>query len=192
MALEDIFRALDEQAEDECAALLEAANVQARSIAADAADEAEAIRNGCLLSAQASGQEDSARRINVVRLDAQKRMGSVKEEMVTKVFDSSREKLADVRRADGYPQLFRALLEEAVADMSEPPEVLVDPADEELARKTLADIGAQGPVRPEISTMGGVVVSYANGRIVRRNTIEDRLEKAIPYIKSDVAEILFS
>ncbi|MCL4554923.1 MAG: V-type ATP synthase subunit E family protein [Actinobacteria bacterium] len=192
MALEDIFRALDEQAEDECAALLEAARVQASSIAADAADEAEAIRNGCLLSAQTSGQEDSARRVNVVRLDAQKRMGSVKEEIVTRVFSSSREKLSEIRRADGYPELFRALLEEAVTDMSEPPEVLVDPADEELALKTLADIGAQGSVRAEISTMGGVVVSYADGRIVRRNTIEDRLEKAIPYIKSDVAEILFS
>jgi vacuolar-type H+-ATPase subunit E/Vma4 len=70
--------------------------------------------------------------------------------------------------------------------------VLVDPADEELARRVLADTGVDAEVRGELSTSGGVAVLTGNGRIMRRNTLEDRLDKVRHSIQSEVAEILFS
>ncbi len=44
MAIEDIFRALEEQADAECKEVLDNAKVQADAILAEAREEAEAIR----------------------------------------------------------------------------------------------------------------------------------------------------
>lgn len=192
MALEDIFRALDEQADADCCALLEAAQAQASSISSEAVEVATTICANCVEGARSAGEEDASRKLNAARLEAQKRVASAKEDAVVSVFEASKSKLAALRGSSDYPLLFRALLDEAISGLNGTPVVLVDPLDETLAISALRDLGVTGEVRPEISTMGGVIVSYSEGRIIRRNTLEDRLQKAIPFVKSEVAEILFS
>ncbi len=192
MALEDIFRALDEQADSDCEALLEAARCQAASITEEATEAGNTICSSCVAVAQSAGRDDAARKLNAARLEVQKRLASAKEEAVGDVFDAARVKLATVRQSQDYPALFRSLLDEALAALDGVPVVLVDPADTSLAVQALAELKVEGEVRAEISTMGGVVVSYSDGRIMRRNTLEDRLDKAVPLVKADIAEILFS
>lgn len=192
MALEDIFRALDEQADKEVEDILATARAQAEAIQADAEEQAAGICSSCIEHTESAMQRKAAKQTNAARLEGKKRVASVKEAAVMNAFDRAAERLASLRGGDTYPAVFKSLVSEAFAGVSGDMVLLIDPADEALARQTLRELGIDVEVRPELSTSGGVAVLTGNGRIMRRNTLEDRLEKVRHSIQSDVAEILFS
>jgi vacuolar-type H+-ATPase subunit E/Vma4 len=192
MALEDIFRALDEQADKEVEDILATARAQAEAIEADAEEQAAGICSACVEHTETAMQRKAAKQTNAARLEGKKKVASVKEAAVSDAFDKAAERLASLRTSDTYATVFKSLVSEAMAGVSGDVALLVDPADEALARQTLGELGIDAEVRPELSTSGGVAVLTGNGRIMRRNTLEDRLEKVRHSIQSDVAEILFS
>jgi vacuolar-type H+-ATPase subunit E/Vma4 len=191
MALEDIFRALEEQAQLECDQILESARDQAGAILEDATEEAEAIRKSRIEESERSVRSRAARTMNTTRMDGKKRVSAVKEQAVSSTFDKALDALSSMRASAEYPAAFKALFDEAVAGLEGDLDVLVDPADEQLAAKTLADSGIKATLRPELSTAGGLIVSTNGGRIMRRNTLESRLQKVGLIAQAEVAEILF-
>ncbi|MDZ4064990.1 MAG: V-type ATP synthase subunit E, partial [Coriobacteriia bacterium] len=126
------------------------------------------------------------------KLESKKRVAAVKQRAVADAFKTALDELGNVRSSGKYPAIFRALVEEAVAGVEGEIEALVDPADVEIARSTFSALGTQAVIKPEVKSSGGLIVRTQNGRIMRRNAFEDRLEKVEPSIQSDVAEILFS
>lgn len=192
MALEDIFRALDEQADKECDDILATARAQAEAIKADAEEQAAGICTACVEHTESAMQRKAAKQVNAARLEGKKKVAAVKEAAVSDSFAKAAEKLASARTLPAYPGVFRALVEEATAGLTGEMVLLVDPADEALARQVLGELGVDAEVKADLSTTGGVAVLTGNGRIMRRNTFEDRLEKVSHSIQSEVAEILFS
>ncbi len=192
MALEDIFRALDEQAQKECEDILSAARAQADAIAEDAADQAGGICTECVDQTDTAVRLKAAKTTNAAKLEGKKSVAAVKETAMDAAFDKAGARLASIRGTDAYAGILEMLTAEAAAGVTGEMAVLVDPADEALAKQVVAGLGIQAEVRPELSTSGGVVVVTGNGRIVRRNTFEDRLEKVKQTVQSEVAEILFS
>ncbi|MDF1542680.1 MAG: V-type ATP synthase subunit E [Anaerosomatales bacterium] len=192
MALEDIFRALDEQADKECEDILATARAQAEAILADAEEQAAGICSACVEHTESAMQRKAAKQTNAARLEGKKKVASVKEAAVSDAFEKSAERLASIRTRDTYPAMFKSLVSEALAGVSGDMVLLVDPSDEALARQALDELGVDAEVRTELTTSGGVAVLTGNGRIMRRNTLEDRLDKVRNSIQSDVAEILFS
>jgi vacuolar-type H+-ATPase subunit E/Vma4 len=192
MALEDIFRALDEQADKEVEDILATARAQAEAIEADAEEQAAGICSACVEHTESAMQRKAAKQTNAARLEGKKKVASVKEAAVSDAFDKAAERLSSLRTSDTYPAVFKSLVSEAMTGVSGDVALLVDPADEALARQTLGELGIDAEVRAELSTSGGVAVLTGNGRIMRRNSIEDRLDKVRHSIRSDVAEILFS
>lgn len=192
MAIEDIFRALEEQADRDIAAIMAEAREHAQAILEDARREAEQVREQQIEEARERARLRTAQSVNSVRLEVRKQVASAKEHAVARVFEQAREELAAARQRGDYPQVFRSLLEEALSGVLGEFEVLVDPRDVELARSTLADLGLEAPVSPEITTDGGVVVALDGRRVLRRNTLEDRLEKFESASQAEVAGILFA
>lgn len=192
MALEDIFKALEEQGEADCAEIISAARDQAGSIADEAKREADAIRAKRVEAAERAVKSATAQQMNTVRLEGKKSVAAVKEEAVQTVFRAALDKLAAMRGSEAYKDLFKALAAEALEGAAADAVVLVDPADEKLAAAVVAELGVGAPVRAEISTAGGLVVATQGGRISKRNTIEDRLEKARTRAQAGVAGILLS
>jgi vacuolar-type H+-ATPase subunit E/Vma4 len=192
MALEDIFRALDEQADKEVEDILATARAQAEAIEADAEEQAAGICSACVEHTESAMQRKAAKKTNAARLEGKKKIASVKEAAVSDAFDKAAERLVSLRTSDTYRAVFKSLVSEAITGVSGDMALLVDPADEALARHTLGELGIDAEVRAELSTSGGVAVLTGNGRIMRRNTLEDRLDKVRHSIQSDVAEILFS
>jgi len=97
-----------------------------------------------------------------------------------------------VRTRSDYPAVFAALLDEAIASLEPGWELLVDPADVDLARTTLASRGIAAEVRGDISTAGGMIISMRGGTVTRRNTLEERLDKLRGKAQAEVAELLFA
>lgn len=192
MALEDIFRALEEQAEKDSEAVLTEARAHAAAIIEEAETTAARTRDDHVEQAGKAARARSAQDLNSARLEARKQLAGVKERAVTAVFDDALVDLSKVRAGADYADIFARLADEAVEGSAAGFALLVDPADADLAAAYLTKKGLTAEVRPALATAGGVVVAFDNDRVMRRNTLEDRLEKLRGLAQADVAEILFT
>ncbi len=190
MAIEDIFRALEKQAEQECRDILNAADLQAAAIIDEARQEAERIRQRRLESIEEPLQARANAVVNEARLEVKRALAAVREETLEQVFDQARDKLASLRGTSRYERVFQALAEEALDGVSASYEVLVDPADVELAERVVGAVRPGGTVLGNLSTIGGLVVATRDGRVRRHNTFESRLESVRSIAQAEIAEII--
>jgi vacuolar-type H+-ATPase subunit E/Vma4 len=192
MALEDIFRALEEQAAKDSEAVLVEARAHADAIVEEAEHEAARTRDARVADAARNAKLSSAQDLNAAKLEARKKLAAVKDVAVGGVFEDATAELKKTRGAAGYQATFRRLADEALESVVGEFSVLVDPADVELATAVLREKGLSAEVRGDLSTSGGLAVSTDGGRVMHRNTLEDRLDKLRGMAQADVAEILFS
>ncbi len=190
MAIEDIFIALEEQGEQESREAVQAAQEQAQGIKEDAEAQAKAIRDAKVDAAKAHATLASARTVNSARLAGRRTVAGVKERAIVQSFDEALAKLGSIRGTEGYPALFRALADEAVAGLSGEVVLQVDPADAALAADYLKVSGLVGSVDATAKTCGGLVAVAEGGDLFRRNTLEDRLEKYRGLGQSEISEVL--
>ncbi len=191
MAIEDIFRALEEQADAECKEVLDNAKAQADAILAEAREEAEALRRKRLEQAEAAVKSKTMQMLNAAKLENRRKTAALKEQAIGSVFDEAAGKLAKSRDDTAYADTFRELLEEALAGVTGGVEVLVDPRDKALAESLLTSMGIAYEIK-DVQTSGGVSIVASEGRIFRRNTFEDRMAKVRQRSQATVSEILFS
>lgn len=192
MAIEDIFRALEEQADEEVNRILHAATVQADAVEHEARDEAERITGAKIQAADTAVQAKAAKAVNAARLQVKRDLAQVRDSAVEASFDEASKRLAAMRGTPEYERVFAALAKEACATLDTECEIQVAPADAELAARVASDLGLSFTVSPTLDTIGGLVVSTHSGRVVRRNTFETRLEKASAVAGTQVAEVLTS
>ncbi len=192
MALEDIFKALQHQAERDIEDVLSEARARAAGVISEAEVQAQHIRENHAAEADAVASARGIQSLNSARLEARRKIAGVRQQAVTDAFDKARLKLDGIRDSSGYAALFERLLDEALEGVEGDFDLLVDARDEDIARKAIEKRGVSGTVRTDLATAGGVVVSMGGGRVFRRNTLEDRFDKFAGSAQSDVAEILFS
>lgn len=191
MAIEDILIALDQQAKAESDAVVEEAREHAKLIIDEGEREAQAIHEGFARQVERVAAGDAAKVVNAARLESKMIVSSVKGDGVASVFDGVMGRLAGVR--DGrYEGLFEALAAEAFAGLDGPVTIRVAPQDAQLAEKAAKMAGLAATVDATLQTAGGLVVEANGGRVVRRNTLEDRLERSRQLVQADVARVLFS
>jgi vacuolar-type H+-ATPase subunit E/Vma4 len=190
MAIEDIFIALQEQGEQESREALDAAHEQAKGIKEDAEAQSKANRDAKVELAKAHATLISARTVNSARLNGRRKVAGVKERAIVQAFDEALVKLGSLRATAGYPALFRALAEEAVAGLTGDIVLQVDPADAALAAEFLKSSGLAGSVDASAKCSGGLVAVAEGGDLFRRNTLEDRLMKFRSLGQSEISEVL--
>ncbi len=191
MAIEDILKALDDQAQADCDAVIGEAKEHAKLILEEAQREADNVHDGFVKQVERVATTDASKKVNAARLAAKMNVSSVKGDGVASVFDSARTQLPTLR-SSGYDRLFGQLAAEAFAGLSGSVTVHVVAADVDLAQSAAAAAGLSADVRGDLDSAGGLVVEMNGGRIVRRNTLEDRLERSRQLVQSDVAKVLFS
>lgn len=192
MAIEDIFKALEEQADQEVNRILHAATVQADAIEHEARDEAERIIQAKTQAAEAAVRAKAAKAVNTAKLEVKRDLARVREEAVDAAFQEATRRLAALRGTPEYERIFAALAKEACEGIDLECEIQVAPEDEALAEKVATQLGLKFTISPTLDTIGGLVVSTHGGRVVRRNTFESRLEKARSVASAQVAEVLAS
>jgi vacuolar-type H+-ATPase subunit E/Vma4 len=190
MAIEDIFRALEEQADAECSEILRVAEAQAASLKEEARREADRIKAQKLAVVEDVVKAKAGKTLNAARLEKRKALAAVRDRAVDGVFDDALVKLGKMRGTGEYERVFAALAGEALGGMTGECEILVDPADIALAEKASASLGVGCTVKAGASTKGGLVATMHGGRITRRNTFESRLAKVRTLAQARVAEIL--
>lgn len=191
MAIEDILRALDEQAQADCDEVLGEAHSHADHIIDEAKRQADEIHEGFVRQVERVATADASKTVNAARLEAKMTVSSVKGDGVASVFDAARASLSKLRDSS-YDRLFAALASEALNGLDGSVVMHVAPADVSLAEEAASAAGLSASVSGDLDTAGGLVVETNGGRIVRRNTLEDRLERSRQLVQADVAKVLFS
>jgi len=185
MALEDLLRAIEDEADEErlladraksaaATAIVEAARQEAAAVEAELtrAPEREAL-------AEAEGERAQA------RLQAVDTVRVAREAAFVSLLDRIRDELAALRGSDGYPAVFRALLGESRAALPEGRLLRVDRRDADLAASLAGDL----QVVATLDTWGGVELAGDDGRTIR-NTLEERLVNADPLLRGRFAQWL--
>lgn len=192
MAIEDILRALDDQAEADCEAILQESREHAKLIVEEAELEAQQIHDGFVKQVERVAAAEAAKKVNAARLEAKTIVSSVKGNAVADVFSNAGERLAALRDQGGYDALFSALAAEASMGLEGPVVVKVAAQDAERAQRVVAGAAPGSTVDATLATAGGLVIEASSGRVVKRNTLEDRLDRASQLVQADVARVLFS
>jgi vacuolar-type H+-ATPase subunit E/Vma4 len=192
MAIQDIFRALEEQGEKDSRDVIDAAKAQAKAIGADAEDQVEQIRAARVAAAEANVKAKATKIVNAARIDRIRAVSMAKDSGIDQVFTEAAGKLAKLRGGKEYEALFKALVEEAVSGLDGDVVIVVDQADEALAMRVVTELGLPATVDGSASTIGGVTVTAFGGRITRRNTFEDRIRKVRRNSQSETVETLFA
>lgn len=118
----------------------------------------------------------SARIVNRARMDADRQLGVLREQLFQGAIERLRGLLAGVATSPAYESVFRTLFSEASATIGRTDAVvLVRPEDRELALQLIADMGG-GRVESILDCSGGLDIEAADGRSVR-NTFEARLTR---------------
>lgn len=191
MGLEDIFRALEQEAEARCAEIRMQANAEAGAIETDSEKRCEELVREKLERAAAPLEARARRVVSDARFERRRSIAAEREAQVDAAYAAAQEALAGLRADSSYEATFGRLLDEALASSVDPSAVVVDPADETIATKAVAARGLEIPVKAEASSAGGVVVLSGAGRVRHDNTFEARLERVQDTTRTLVGELLF-
>jgi vacuolar-type H+-ATPase subunit E/Vma4 len=190
MAIDDILRALDEQAEADCREVVDQAKAEAEAILRDAREQAEAATAARLDRARAVVEPRAAQLLNSARLQNKRDIDAVRAAAIESVFDDAADKLGLLRQdPDEYSKLLKALLDEAMAGSEGDVLAVVDEADMALMAPLVTT--ATCTITRAETPQTGVTVLACEGKVARRNTLGDRLAAVRRSSASEVAEILF-
>ena len=191
MAIDDILRALDDEAQADCEEIIGESREHAKLIVEEAELQARQIHETFVHQVERVANLNASKKVNAARLAAKMTVSTVKGDGVEAVFADARNQLFSARDS-GYDALFAALAAEAFAGASGPVTVHTAPTDTALAEKASAAAGLVAEVVGDLESAGGLVVDTGGGKIIRRNTLEDRLDRASQFVQADVAKVLFS
>ena len=168
------------------------AQIRVNEILAQARMEAEQIEEDSCADVSAPSNAERARIIHRAKLEALRIVGDARENLVNSAIEQTRTILSSLRSDPSYPIILQTLVEEALAQirLSEQdghPCLLADPRDQSLMNQILKTRQPQISIRYELNCWGGVTAQSADERVVVINTLEARLEQAIPFLRHHLA-----
>jgi vacuolar-type H+-ATPase subunit E/Vma4 len=185
MALPDLLRAIEADADADRARASRDAAAEAAAIVEHARREADALEAELAAAPEAAAVAEAERTRALARLHASEALRSAREEAFSAVMTGIRAELRSLREQASYPELLRALLAESRALLPEARELRVDPLDVGAARALADDLRVEASLR----TCGGLELAGADGRTIR-NTVEERLANAEPLLRLRYAQHL--
>lgn len=193
MSLQAILDAIRDSGNVQLRELETRADIQVRETLATADADAHKAREESFAKATAPAGRERARILHQADLEGLRILGNVREDLVNATLDQTRGRLANSRSQYCYPAVLRKLVEESLAELDDSAEpngqiqLEADPRDQALLSRILSDLGMTLPVRYILNNWGGLIARSAEGQVVVVNTLEARLERAIPYLRRFLA-----
>lgn len=195
MSLEAILAAIAAAGDSQVAAIEQEAQHAAAGVLASARAEADKARRDASDRAVAPAYREHARILHRARLTYLRTVGDAREAAVDAALEQVRSYLARLRADARYPVVLHRLTEEALAalhgSLEDPGRAYlqVDARDEQLTLQILRDLGLQLRIEPGPDCWGGLVATSEDGRIVVINTLESRLQRAMPFLRRHLAAL---
>jgi len=187
MALDDLLRAIEAEADEERRLADQKKAASATAIIDAARREAAALQAQLTMAPEAESQAAAERVRALARLEAAGAVRVAREQAYESLLGRVREELTAVRGTAAYPQVFSTLLNESRAALPDAGELRVDRRDTDLARSLAGDL----QVVAVLDTWGGLELAGDDGRTIR-NTLEERLANADLLLRERFAQRLDS
>lgn len=185
MALDDLLRAIEVEADEERLLVERERSAAATAIIEAARLEAAAVEVELARAPEGAALAEAERERALARLQAAGTVRGAREEAFVSLLGRIRDELDALRGSDGYPAVFRALVTESRAALPEGLVLRVDRRDADLAASIAGDLR----VDAVLDTWGGVELVGDDGRTVR-NTLEERLVNADQLLRGRFAQWL--
>lgn len=193
MSLEKILERIRIQSEQKSAEIVRQAEEEACTLLAQAQLKANAVYEEAFREAQRPAEGECARLLNEARFEADCVLGQTREHFIDTVIHRLRERLACIRESANYAQILGRQLREVL-----PPEngsvpareqmiLETDPRDCELMAELLLKAGLPFEIRGTLECMGGVNATSPGRGSTVVNTLDSRLERALPYLRRELA-----
>ena len=194
MALEDILRAMEEQARTEIARIKAQAENEASAITAKAEEDARAIKARHLAGSNLLGrlQNERARLLNEAKRIALHQVMATRESLLEEAFAAAQAQLTRFREKPEYPEYLARLTQEVVGELGRELRILVDARDAALMRRITAQLGVEAEISGGLNSIGGLEATTPDGRIGVVNTVEARLKRGAGYLRREIASLLFA
>jgi vacuolar-type H+-ATPase subunit E/Vma4 len=196
MTLQAVLDAIQAAGEQQVREIEADASAQANTLMLQASTDAQRLRENARRSALAPASRECLRIRQQAQFDALRLVTETREGLIDAVLGRARERLAEMRSHPGYPMLLSRLIQEALDDLSrslEEREGIVleaDPRDRIIVQRLLAELPPDLRMSYPLTCWGGVIARSADGRIVVTNTLETRLERAMPHLRRYLASQL--
>jgi vacuolar-type H+-ATPase subunit E/Vma4 len=184
MALADLLRAIEAEANAERARTERETAAEAAAIVEQARDDAGVLEAALTAAPETEARAEAVQMLALARLDASSAVRSAREDAFASLLTGIRETLAALRGTDAYPALLEALLAESRAALPGARELRVDRRDSDLALPLADGLG----VEFTLDTWGGLELASDDGRTIR-NTLEERLANAEPLLRRRFAQM---
>lgn len=196
MTAQAILKAIEASGEAALAQLRAEAEERVRDILTEAETAAltrkESARRATLLPLAG----ERARLLHQANAEALRLVGLARQQLVEAVLTETRSHLARLRTASGYACLLRNLVVEAMTALgaeevaAHPPILEADARDAPLLHEILDQLHLEWSISSTLESWGGVIVLSSDGRISVTNTLEARLERALPLLRRDLGALL--
>lgn len=194
MSLEAILAAIEASGEAEVAQLHSETALRVQQILAESERAAAAKREAARRAAVSPAAGERARRLHHAKLEALRAQGEARDQLVELALAEAQAHLIRLRSDPNYSLILRRLTDEAIhvlgdesAEDGSPCWLEADPRDEAFLRRIIADLGVELMITPSLECWGGLVARSQDGRIIVINTLEARLERALPYLRRELA-----
>jgi vacuolar-type H+-ATPase subunit E/Vma4 len=198
LSLQTILQAIENTGEAQVREIASRADLQAREMIAKASLEAETIREQACAAALEPATRERARLIQKARLEALQTVGEKREALVDTALEETRKRLACSRAEARYPEVLKRLIREAWLELDSSQGVAesgrkicldVDPRDRGIVEGFTAESGLSLAVNFSLTCWGGVIARSEDGRVTVIDTLEARLERAEPFLRSYLAAL---
>jgi len=163
------------------------------AILAQAQMEAHQVEEDARETASTPAVAERARILHRARLESLRIIGNVRKELVDIAIARTGERLSSMRMDPTYPDVYRMLLQEALAELvssgTDQVQLVADPRDRELLENMLSEPGLNPSVSYELNSWGGLIAKSMDGRVVVINTFESRLERATEFLRYRLATL---
>jgi len=174
--------------------ILRQAECDARSILEQAQQEGGAIYQAAYQDAIQPSASECARVLNQARFEANCLLGQARENFITAVLEKLYQRMEHARASADYTRAMRGYLvevlpgENGLYPLDERLRLQADPRDRDLLSELLRDEAMAVEVEYVLQCWGGINGVTVDGKARLVNTLETRVESAVPILRKELAK----
>jgi vacuolar-type H+-ATPase subunit E/Vma4 len=179
MKYDHLIQAIEDGAEEKIRDIREGKDREIREIQEREKSESAQVRRDLLEETRQKIAVEKNKKIYAAREQVKDHLARARHDVYQEVFREAALRLSSIRKNPSYKMFFSAVLSEIVESLdSEKIRLNIDTKDEALCRQLVEKTGREFEIITDLTTLGGLNGSTTDGKIIIRNTVEDRLARA--------------
>jgi vacuolar-type H+-ATPase subunit E/Vma4 len=179
MKYDHLIQAIEDGAEEKLREIRDSKDREIHEIREHAEIESEQLRKDLLVETRQKIEVERNKKNYSAREQVKDHLIQARQDAYIQVFQETSERLSSLRSSPSYEIFFKAVLSEILESLDSEKILLhIDKKDETLTLQLIKNAGREFEIVTDLSTQGGLNGSTTDGKVIIRNTIEDRLARA--------------